>query len=363
MNKSMIRRIAAAVIAAVTAAPALPASSVSAENDPHSSNIIRETFGSLPLLEDTGMLREFAADGLQAANAAPDGIYLVYDAGDGYSLYTVEPLTDRIWFRLPAGADTQEAMQQILPVLKLYYPWLAVFMPQSFTCEEAVDVFTEPVTLFELPDRYFELVDHSETAGSEAIAQGILRELSRPGLLAEFYTWGQTAVYQKLSCYDTILSYDAVRFTEDGRQPNFDPDTAEAYLKEQDIACTVTAVTAESNPGQSYYRIVPESDADFGEQFALAAALYAALGCLPRIRGVFSAGMPITGENALTVPGDIDCDGRLGIADVILAIRISAEDPDIASAPCALYSADFDRDGAVTALDAAAMLRLLECGA
>ena len=347
----------AAVLAGAMLSAALSGTTASAARWTLNGAETETAFADMIALDDKGML--------SFGNSTPYQVYMQYvtdyydresESGieriyyDNCCLYTVSPRQDVLQFVL--RGDIPDAEQQMLDILETYYPGIG----GSFTERHPNANASLTAQFYVLNDgtstgpHAYELQDLSDQAGSDARADSIMRELAKTGILSEFYTWGQTA------CCSEWVGFG--EYAED-----FDRAAAEAYLAAKHPAYTVaeethTAEFSEETLTWHSYKIVPDRALTFAEQFALAADLYEATGIRPAI-WTNDEIQTLYGENALAVPGDLNLDCDINIADAVLLARFAAEDAELSLTAAGSGNADFDGDGLVTARDTAALLRSL----
>ncbi|GEM_PF-4994505 len=65
----------------------------------------------------------------------------------------------------------------------------------------------------------------------------------------------------------------------------------------------------------------------------------------------FAALFSIQAEGAVTLPGDLNCDGRITVEDAVLSARLIFENPALILSPQGIENADCDADGLLCLLD------------
>ena len=273
-------------------------------------------------------------------------------------------------------------------ILEKYYPGITEFS-QNNNYETNRKYFVNQVTMG-VTDfaSYYDLFDNSKadpteeakTAGVPEIADGILHDLAKAGLISEFYTWGQTANYQQVQLH----SRDAIPTAYIPEYQNRKSDipkvwtAIEAWVKEYHPECEFVCITLEDSElakkigyynekkQQPYfgndefmYAVIPPDGTTFPEHFAIAAELYEQFGIEAEWLCPESASTPLTGQNALAIAGDINIDCSIDVADAVLLARFCAEDAAANITQTGIGNADYDGDGNVTILDVTAILRII----
>lgn len=269
------------------------------------------------------------------------------DSGDtGCSpLYVVYINENQLRFTLRPDLDRDDACAQAVEIIKQYYPALAVD-----TCSTEADAYMYRIVDPFTPNGTYELQELQTETGSTEIADALMRDLAKAGLISEFYSWGQTARYYTVSKSDSEpgLTY----YADPSGIPAFDPDTAAEYLLATGLDWTIEK--------QDYnYWIKPNGAWSFEEEFALATDLYEICGFQAEYLCPESLTMPVLGTNGLAADGDINLDCSIDIADTVLLARFIAEDKEIRITDTGIGNADLDKDGSVTMSDVSVLLQRL----
>lgn len=301
-------------------------------------------------------------------------------------VYVVNPRENVLRIVLRKDLDHDEAEQKMFEILEKYYPGITEFS-QNNNYETNRKYFVNQVTMG-VTDfaSYYDLFDNSKadsteeakTAGVPEIADGILHDLAKAGLISEFYTWGQTANYQQVQLHSRDAIPTAYIPEYQNRKSDIPKDwtAIEAWVREYYPECEFVCVTHEDTElakkigyynekkQQPYfgsdefmYAVIPPDGTTFPEHFAIAAELYEQFGIEAEWLCPESASTPLTGQNALAVAGDINIDCSIDVADAVLLARFCAEDAAANITQTGLGNADYDGDGNVTILDVTAILR------
>lgn len=268
-------------------------------------------------------------------------------------LWVIMPRTHTLRIVLCPDLDEREAQQQAEAIIRKYE-------------SDSLSGGNLTHTYF---DRVFEVTDSGTDAPSEALADAMMLDLAKAGLISAFYAWGQTADYQYVE--PDVLTFDAYRLDESDfttQVLNFDLETVNAYLSEYAQGCTAEENADENGqmlvngvvvPFRSY-RITVREDMTYAEQFAIVADLYAEYGYAPRLMCPETASDDIAaGQNALTIKGDLNLDRRVTVADAVMLARLTAEDQAVSITDAGLANADIDRNGSTNAQDVTALLKAI----
>ncbi len=285
---------------------------------------------------------------------------------DNYPLYVVMPRENELRIVLRSELDPFEAAQQMKEIIHRYY-------------DDSVKIYTLGFGTGDL-DHTYHLRAANDAQISEEIAASIMKDLAEAGLLAEFYTWGQTADYQQV-CYKNPTAYPMVdqkwnsSFTE-LEDVQFDWDAIGAYVDQNYPECEFLRVTQEDielakkigyydyAQDKVYfandivmYAVIPPEGTAFPEHFAIAADLYAQFGLSAEWLCPASFSAPMTGQNALAIPGNVNLDITADVSDAVLLARFCAEDNAAVITEHGKKNADVDGNGKIETDDMTALLR------
>ncbi|MEE3405167.1 MAG: dockerin type I repeat-containing protein [Acutalibacteraceae bacterium] len=306
---------------------------------------------------------------------------------EGDPVYVVCPRENILRIVLRKELDHAEAEQKMYEILEHYYPGV-----RSNECPNC-SVYQVTVGVPDL-ECYYDLVDNSKrfpteeakTAGVPEIADGILHDLAKAGLISEFYTWGQTANYQQVTLHSrnaspTVYFPEGWYWDEAEHKTvtiNYDWEAIEAYVKEHHPECEFVRVTLEDTElakeigyydyeqnrvyfgnYDEMYAVIPPDGTTFSEHFAIAADLYAEFGIACKWACPESTGSSLTGQNALTAAGDVNLDCSIDVSDAVLVARFAAEDREAVITDQGRQNADVTHDGNVDSQDAAKILQYI----
>ena len=309
---------------------------------------------------------------------------------EGNPLYVVCPRESVLRIVLRKDLDHDEAEQKMFQILEKYYPVIT-----GFSQNRVIDILprysvyqvTEGVPDLEC---CYDLVDHSrdfpteeaKTAGVPGIADSIMRDLAKAGLISEFYTWGQTANYQEVwHSYPTAYyptsqkwnsSYTALE------DVTYDWTTIEAWVQEHHPECEFICVTPDDietakligqydpalnkvfykNNIEQMYAIIPPDGTAFPEHFAIAAELYEQFGLSAEWLCPESvAESPLIGQNSLAAAGDANLDCTVDVSDAVLASKFVSGDSSAVITDQGKQNADLNSDGNLTLDDVTVILK------
>ena len=306
-------------------------------------------------------------------------------------VYVVCPRENSFRCVLKKDLDETEAETKMLEILDQYYPEISTLYlnyknGNNYYGVEMAKGTTFPIIISGIFENYIEITDRSETAGSEEITSGIMRDLAKAGLISEFYTWGQTAHYQQVTLHSrnaspTVYYPTGQKWNEDYTKLEpiyYDWDVIEAYIKNQYPECEFVCVTLEDTElakkigyyneekqkpyfgNDDYmYAVIPPEGTAFPEHFAIAAELYEQFGIKAEWLCPESASAPITGQNALAAAGDINLDSAIDVSDAVLLARFCAEDSEAVITAQGKQNADLDYDGNITGEDVITILKMI----
>ncbi len=304
---------------------------------------------------------------------------------EGNPIYVVCPRENSFRFVLKKDLDETEAETKMLEILDQYYPEISTLYlnyknGNNYYGVEMAKGTTFPIIISGIFENYIEITDRSETAGSEEITSGIMRDLAKAGLISEFYTWGQTANYQQVTLPSRIASPTAYIPSYQNRKSGDPTDwtAIEAWVKEHHPECEFVCVTLEDTElakkigyyneekqkpyfgNDDYmYAVIPPEGTTFPEHFAIAAELYEQFGIKAEWLCPESASAPITGHNALAAAGDINLDSAIDVSDAVLLARFCAEDSEAVITAQGKQNADLDYDGSITGEDVITILKMI----
>lgn len=307
---------------------------------------------------------------------------------EGNPVYVVCPRENFIQFTLREGLDKADAENQMLEILKNYYPEIQdkVHNPGNYRIRSDEPMNEATFADSGYLDNSYLVVDLSETAGSSEIADNIMRDLAKAGLISEFYTWGQTAEYQEVTLQSRSVSPTVYYPTGQKWNENYtklepiyyDWDAVETYVKKQYPECEFVHVTLEDTElakvigyydyeqnrayfgnNDEMYAVIPPDGTTFPEQFAIAADLYEQFKIAAGWSCPESVNSPMLGQNALAVAGDVNIDCEINVSDAVLTARVISEDATLNLTSTGMSNADVDGDGLLTILDTATLLRKL----
>jgi len=306
---------------------------------------------------------------------------------EGNPVYVVCPRENVLRIVLRKELDHAEAEQKMYEILEHYYPGV-----RSNECPNC-SVYQVTVGVPDL-ECYYDLVDNSKrfpteeakTAGVPEIADGILHDLAKAGLISEFYTWGQTANYQQVTLHSrnaspTVYFPEGWYWDEAEHKTvtiNYDWEAIEAYVKEHHPECEFVRVTLEDTElakeigyydyeqnrvyfgnYDEMYAVIPPDGTTFSEHFAIAADLYDEFGIACEWACPESTGSSLTGQNALAAAGDVNLDCSIDVSDAVLIARFAAEDREAVITDQGRKNADVTHDGNVDSQDAAKILQYI----
>lgn len=362
MKKTM--RIAAMFAAAGMMCAVMPVQPVSAEIWTLVGSETETAFQDMIPLDDKGMLNfsgsdasyqvymQYCTDFYDTEVTDPEtgetSIERVYF--DNCRTYVVSPRMNALFFTL--RSDKPEAEQQMLEILDQYYPEISTsylqYVPNEYASLEACfDVLRDGTIVG--PHRY-ELVDQTESSGSQERSDSIMHDLAEAGLITEFYTWGQSAYCQTYNGWGEYLP------------DYFDREKVENWLTENRPGYTVTEHILESQLPQDIvktfttYRITADHELSFAEQFTLAADIYEGTGIRPGIWS-FDDIQEALGQNALAIAGDVTLDCSIDVSDAVLLARFCTEDSTAVITDQGKQNADVNGSGNIDLDDVTAILR------
>lgn len=308
---------------------------------------------------------------------------------EGNPVYVVCPRENVLRIVLRKDIDHDEAEQKMFEILEKHYPGITEFSqttsPETPKRYYAYQV-QEGVTDLEC---YYDLVDNSKrfpteeakTAGVPEIADGILHDLAKAGLISEFYTWGQTANYQEVwytyptAYYPTSHKWnDSYTALED---VTYDWDAVDAWVQEHHPECRFVCAALEDtelakklgyynyeqqkayfDDRDEMYAVIPPEGTNFPEHFAIAAELYDEFGIICEWSCPESvAESPLIGQNALAIAGDVTLDCSIDVSDAVLLARFCTEDSTVVITEQGKQNADVNGSGNIALDDVTVILR------
>lgn len=313
---------------------------------------------------------------------------------EGNPVYTVCPRENVLRIVLRKDIDHDEAEQKMFEILEKHYPGMAEFSqttspetPKRYYVYQVQEGVTDLECYYDLFDNSKRFpTEEAQTAGVPEIADGILHDLAKAGLISAFYTWGQTANYQQVTLPSRNASPTAYFpegwYWDEAEHKtvtiNYDWEAIEAYVKEHHPECKFVRVTLEDTElakelgyynyeqqkayfedRDEMYAVIPPDGTAFSDHFAIAAELYEQFGLAAEWSCPESINEQMIGQNALAVAGDINIDCSVNVADAVLLARICAEDAAANITQTGLGNADFDGDGMLTIFDVTAILKKL----
>lgn len=369
MKKRM--RLAAMLTGAVVLGSTVPAVSVSALHCWGTAT--GDEFQNMTVLDDKGMFAGVSAKNRRyqvcTYHYERDEAWEYFDSETGEyvtetthlsgdPLYVIYPRDQWFRFLLRDGLDANdpETQEKVFGILNKYYPEISV--------QFQLEMYDWDVCAYQTYNG-FEIVDKTETAGTEDITNGIMRDLAAAGLISAFYSWGQTADYQELmsnyvtAYYPTDSNWDAIETWVNEQYPEC--EFVCATPEDTEIAKLIRYYNYEQNVAyfdDRMYAVIPPEGTSFAEQFAIAAELYAQFG----IKSSYDIPESVSsdnliGQNALAVAGDINIDCSIDVADAVLLARYAAADADVRITDQGLKNADVNEDGDVTLDDVTIILR------
>lgn len=254
------------------------------------------------------------------------------------SFYVAYINKNQLRFKLRPGLN---AYNQAVEIIKQYYPNLAC---DKYSSES--DAYLYRIVDPFAPEGTYELQNLQTEVSSAETADALMRDLAKAGLIAEFYSWGQTARYYEVQ---KLRSENGLTYHSD---TDVSWTTVEDYLRAKGLDWTVVK-------HDYYYQITPKETCAFETEFALAADLYEAYDLQPEYLCPESITNSVLGTNSLAVDGDINLDCSIDIADTVLLARFIAEDQEIEITATGIGNGDLDKDGSVTMSDVSVLLRQL----
>ena len=308
---------------------------------------------------------------------------------EGDPVYVICPRENVLRIVLRKDINHDEAEQKMFEILEKHYPGITEFsqttspeIPKRYYVYQVQEGVTDLECYYDLVDnsKWFP-TEEAKTAGVPEIADGILHDLAKAGLISEFYTWGQTANYQEIwNTYPTAYYPTSQKWNSDYtalEDVTYDWTAIEAWVQEHHPECEFICVTPDDTEtakliGQydsalnkvffndnieQMYAVIPPEGTAFSDHFAIAAELYEQFGIAAGWSCPESVNTPMIGQNALAVAGDINIDCSIDVADAVLLARFCAEDAAANITQTGLGNADYDGDGMTTILDVTAILR------
>ena len=178
-----------------------------------------------------------------------DSYTVYYNSDHSYNARYIRQCPNSLFFVVRPGLNTTEAAAKAAEIIQRYYPDLND--DDNVNLKQAPDFYTT--------DYDFLLTVKDETARSPEKAAGIMHDLAAAGLISEFYSWGQAAIYYDGSLdfrfkdgqYSFSYSGDYVTtFTNkgylprdisvvpaDGTTPAAEPDSFKVEYKNDKLTC------------------------------------------------------------------------------------------------------------------------------
>lgn len=283
-------------------------------------------------------------------------------------LTVLYPRINTLTFTLEGVTDEDAAVEQVLAIVRNYYPDVEDDVRNSgeyrlWSAEPKHEAhLTKDERYEETPCMTLALTDLDETAGSAETAGHIMHDLAAAGLISAFYSWGETANYDRAEGFmfrdgEYLFEYTPEDLSEDADR------AAEitAYLEKNAADCTLEIRTGALDDDTPYvhYLLHCGTDRDFPAAFGVVAELYEATGIMPAWLFYDSVMTPVPGRNLLVQKGDLNIDGSVSIADAILLARYLAEDSEAPVMPAGRQNAELDGDTLLTAADLSELMRLI----
>ena len=320
-----------------------------------------ETFKDMELLDHKGM---FGDSLLYLRHVAYDTFQFVTDPETGESekqpahyekdqLYRVKPRKDKIRFILRENVDSDAADQQITAIVQKYFP------------DTEPDKFWKP--------GIYDIYEADEAKRTEEASEALMHDLAGAGLISAFYTWGETADYNLVSC-SNFTEYLWNSFHE--QKVHCDWNAVEAWVHAEHPECEFVCITQDDTElakqfglyyeeaqsvmfSDTVYIVVPPEGTTFREHFALAAELYEQFGISSGYTSPASVNEPLIGQNALAAAGDVNLDCSVDVADAVLTARFCGEDREAVITDQGRLNADVTQDGSVDTNDTAMILQYI----
>ncbi len=308
---------------------------------------------------------------------------------EGDPVYAVCPRENVLRIVLRKDIDHDEAEQKMYEILEKHYPGITEFSqttspetPKRYYVYQVQDGVPDLECYYDLADNSKRFpTEEAQTAGVPEIADGILHDLAKAGLITEFYTWGQTADYQEVwytyptAYYPTSHKWnDSYTALED---VTYDWDAVDAWVQEHHPECRFVCAALEDtelakklgyydygqdkayyNDRNEMYAVIPPEGTTFAEHFAIAAELYEQFGLAAEwVCPASAAESPLIGQNALAVAGDVTLDCSIDVSDAVLLARFCTEDSKAVITDQGKQNADVNEDGNITLDDVTAILR------
>ncbi|MCR4759404.1 MAG: dockerin type I repeat-containing protein [Oscillospiraceae bacterium] len=363
MKKRM--KFAAILAAALTLGTCCP--SAYAEPELHYFGVMDDgVFHTLQVLDDRGLLQNWALSRLDGVNEnTPYYICTyhvdhVFDPADperyiwGDMTYVVAPRENALQLTLRENVNPGEAKQQLEEIIRRYFPLAALGSSGSKTIS---------------------IIVKDETLRSPEYTDSFMHEVVQTGLISGFYTWGETAQYHWIE-HGFLTLYRMI--DSRGNVLNYDWPAIEAWLKEYHPECEVVSIMdSESDLAKTmainYYSfknapdvpyavaIIPPEDIAFLDHFALAMELMEKfdLPFFAHPTPYENEYQPLTGRNALAIPGDLNIDCTVDVSDAVLAAKFASGDSSAALIDLGKQNGDLNGDENVTLEDVTAILRMI----
>ncbi len=300
---------------------------------------------------------------------------------EGNPVYAVCPRKNWLQFDLREGLDKEKATDQILAVVRNYYPNIQdnIHNPYQNRSDQSDAIIYQGWW----NENSYQLADYSENAGSAEIADSLMHDLAEAGLISAFYSWGQTADYQEVWYrYPTAYYPTSYKWNSDYtvlEDVNYDWAAIEVWVNENHPECEFVHVTLEDTESakeigyydyeqrkvyfdgrDEMYAVIPPEGTTFAEHFAIAAELYEQFGLAAEwLSPASAAESPLIGQNALAVAGDINIDCSIDVADAVLLARLCTEDAAVQISEDGMKNADVNADGTLSSDDVIAILKMI----
>ncbi len=321
-------------------------------------------FQQMQLLDDSGWLQSYVLQPYQFDNADENTPYYIctyhrdevektdpqyYICAD--AMYLAVRQENKPQYVLRSDVDYTAAEQQAKTIVQKYFPGQT-----PFECRQRAYLVEEP----------------DETMRTAEIAADLMRDLSKAGLISEFYSWGETAQYIQIE-HGFLTAYNASGSRNDKENGvTYDWTAIEAWVRAQHPECEFVCITDKNSElrkkmnigylwDDTFYAVIPPEDIPFADHFALAMELYRQFGLQPNAGPTPLESSPgqMTGQNNLTISGDANLDCAVDVSDAVLVSRFAAEDREAVITDQGRANADVTHDGNVDAQDCAKLLQFI----
>lgn len=317
------------LMAALLAIACLPMTGVSAAEElkPYGNygTIMTDSFGDYEKVDTKGMLGTvYVKYGTESYQDREGGTV----QRNKVNIYSIHPREQHLRFRLRDGLDAETARPKVLEITEKYYPGVTEAWNTEFNSAWVGQGIDKPdyqlsYAGFSQSKDFgltFDLYDTQQSEDAAQKADGLRKDLAAAGLLSEFYSWGQTADYERIEDGAGVLCYP--NCSDD--YTKYDIESVNNYLTENHAGYTVELIgeqmNADPNPYRSAFRIKTSDAITAKDEFMLAIELYEQLGLRAQYAVLETAsGSMLSGSNAMECPGDTNLDCEVDILDVIAA--------------------------------------------